>query len=240
VVKHIVVSNKTEDIAALKQYLVSTVVSLWRFDLNLSSQIRSSATTTTQQTMRIAITPAFDKFLMNNSTVYPYSKLKPTRNSCFCKWVMVKGEHNGLEEYFPVLANSLPNGVLLDLISSDNGKPFPPELSDIMDSMYWWGKTKNYEWYEDCIEVLGESLWSNQKELVRTLISIEVRAVIYGYFAVDSIVADLLWFNWLSWFNATYQIAPKSFHGMAKYSFEYINWSIAQVNYHAVSQVNSA
>jgi hypothetical protein len=177
---------------------------------------------------------------MANSTTYPYSKLKPTRNSFYCKWVMVRGQHIGLEEYFPVPANSLPNGVLLELISGGHGKPFPPELSDIMDCMYWWGKTKNYEWYEDCIDVMGQALWTNeddQKELVRAMISIEIRAVIYKYFDAGSFAGELLWLNWISWFNATYEIGPKSFHGMAKYSFEYVNWTIAQVNYHVFAPV---
>jgi hypothetical protein len=150
--------------------------------------------------MRVATTPTFSEFLMANSNVYPYSKLKPTRNSFFCKWVMVKGEHMDLEEFFPVLANSLSNGVLLQLLLSGSGKPLPPDLSDIMDSMYWWGKTKDYVWYEDCIEVLGEALWTDeedQKELVRTLISMEVRAMVYEFFHGDSMAAELLHFNWL-------------------------------------------
>jgi hypothetical protein len=185
--------------------------------------------------MRVTtITPAFSEWLLANSNVYPYSNLKATRNSFYCKWVMVKGEQMDLDVYFPVLANSLPNGLLLDLISSCNGRPFPPELCDIMDCMYWWGKTISYEWYEDSIEFLGEALWKDEqeyKELVRTLISMQVRALIYEYFHGASMAAELLHFNWLVWFNATYRIAPKSFHGMAKYSFEYVNWSIAQVNH---------
>ena len=55
--------------------------------------------------------------------------------------------------------------------------------------------------------------------------------------------SHLLYLNWLDWFNVTYSNGPKSFHGMAKYSFEYVNWSIAQVNYHVfsplVQEINS-
>jgi hypothetical protein len=188
--------------------------------------------------MRVSTTSAFSQWLMTRSAVYPYSNLKNTRNSFFCKWVMVKGQHMDLDDYFPVPANSLPNGVLLALISSGNCKPFPPELSDIMDSLYWWGKTINYEWYEECIEVLGDALWrdreEDKKEIVRSLISIQVRVFIFEYFHGSSMAAELLRFNWFLWFNETYKIAPKSFHGMATYSFEYVKWSIAQVNYHAV------
>jgi hypothetical protein len=37
----------------------------------------------------------------------------------------------------------------------------------------------------------------------------------------------------VAWFDATYYDGPQSFHGMSQFSFEYVNWSIAQVNYHA-------
>jgi hypothetical protein len=189
--------------------------------------------------MRVSITPAFSQYLVDNSTVFPYSNLRPTRSCCYCKWVMLQGRlDRGSEEYFPVLANSLPNGVLMELLLSERGVPLPPELSDIMDSMYWWGKHKNVEWYDEVIYLLGLALDNDveedRKELVRAMISVQVRAEIHGYFAVNSVAAELLWINWVFWFNATYQMAPKSFHGLALYSFEYVNWSIVQVrNYHA-------
>jgi hypothetical protein len=183
--------------------------------------------------MRIATTPAFSNFLMANAAIYPYSKLKPTRNSFSCKWVMFKGEDKGMTEYFPVLANSFSTGALLELISSGKAKPFPPELCGIMDSMYWWGKTKNHEWYEEAMFYIGEEclhIECERKEMMRSLISFQVKVEIHEYFGVNSIVAELLWLNWISWFNATYKIAPQSFHGMARYSFEYVQWSIGQVN----------
>jgi hypothetical protein len=126
----------------------------------------------------------------------------------------------------------------MELLLSERGVPLPPELSDIMDSMYWWGKHKNVEWYDEVIYLLGLALDNDveedRKELVRAMISVQVRAEIHGYFAVNSVAAELLWINWVFWFNATYQMAPKSFHGLALYSFEYVNWSIVQVrNYHA-------
>lgn len=191
--------------------------------------------------MRVAITPAFSKFLMDNNTIYPYNKLKPTRNSFYCKWVMLQGPDRGLTEYFPVLANSIPNRVLCELISSGRAKPFSPELSDIMDAMYWWGKTKNLDWYEDVVRVvmLDEALDSeyDRKELFRALISGQVKVEIHEYFGVNSVAAELLWLNWISWYNSSYQFAPKSFLAMALYCFDYIRWAIAQVNYHAHAPV---
>jgi hypothetical protein len=194
--------------------------------------------------MRVATTPAFSQWLLTNSSVYPYSNLKATRNSFFCKWLMVKGLHLDIEEYFPVPANSLPNGLLLALISSGSGKPFPPELSDIMDDLYSWAMGKDIEWYRDCIDVLGDALFidreQDKKSLMRTLIKMQVRAIIFQYFHGTQMAAALLHLNWLAWFDATYHIAPKSFHELAKYSFEYVNWSIAQVNYHAFAPVAQA
>jgi hypothetical protein len=186
--------------------------------------------------MRVSTTHAFSQYLMDNNTVYPYSKLRPTRNSFYCKWVMLQGHDRGSMEYFPVLANSRPNGLLLELISSERGVPLPPELSDIMDSMYWWGKNVSVRWYDEVIYILGLELDNdvegNRMELVRAIISVQVRAEIYVYFEVDSMAAELLWINWVFWFNATYKDGPKSLCGMTMYSIEYIHWTIAQINYH--------
>jgi hypothetical protein len=191
--------------------------------------------------MRVTTTPAFSHWLWHNSALYPYSNLKVTRNSFFCKWVMLKGQHMDIEEYFPVPANSVPNGLLLAMISSGSAKPIPPELSDIMDDLYSWGMGRNIEWYRDCIDVLGDALWIDREEeykvFVRYLIGMEVKAIILQYFHGSTMASHLLYSNWLDWFNVTYSNGPKSFHGMAKYSFEYVNWSIAQVNYHAFSPV---
>jgi hypothetical protein len=191
--------------------------------------------------MRVTITPAFSKFLMDNCAVYPYNKLKPTRNSFFCKWLMLKGPDRGLTEYFPVLANSIPNNVLCDLISSGRAKPLTPELTDVMDAMYWWGKSKNLEWYEEVIVMLDEALAAeyNKKELFRAMISIQVKVQIYEYFGVNSITAELLWLDWISWYNGAYQYGPRRFLALSIYCFDYVKWAIAQVNFHAVVPIQS-
>jgi hypothetical protein len=80
--------------------------------------------------MMVPTTPAFNQFLLNNGQSYPYSRLQATRSSFFCKWIMTKGHGTaGVTEYFPVLANSYPNGVLLEMVISGRAKPFPPEMS---------------------------------------------------------------------------------------------------------------
>jgi hypothetical protein len=157
---------------------------------------------------------------------------------------MVKGEDLDVEVYFPVPANSLPNGVLLDLIMSGSGKPLPPAITDIMDTLFRWGRIKDYIWYDESVEVIGDVLWEvtemEYKHLVRTLISMQVKALIWEYFHGSYMAADLLHLNWLAWFDATYHNGPKSFRGMAQYSFEYVSWSIAQVNYHAFAPIRAS
>jgi hypothetical protein len=46
-----------------------------------------------------------------------------------------------------------------------------------------------------------------------------------------------VWIDWVFWFNRTYKDGPKMFHELALYSFEYVHWSNAQVNYHANAPV---
>jgi hypothetical protein len=185
--------------------------------------------------MRVITTPAFSKFLVDNSTIYPYSKLRPTRNSFYCKWVMLEGQDRGSTEYYPVLANSIPNVVLCELISIGRAKPLTPDLTDVMDAMYWWGKNKNIDWYDDVIVMVDEALHTeyDRKELFRALISGQVKVEIHEYFGVNSFVAELLWLNWISWYNASYRYGPKSFLALSLYCFDYIKWAIAQVNHQA-------
>jgi hypothetical protein len=106
-----------------------------------------------------------------------------------------------------------------------------------MDSMHWWGRNKSNQWFEDVIYILEQALDNNikedRKELVRAMILVQVRAEIHVYFAIDSVAAELLWIDWVVWFNGTYKDGPKSFHAMSLYRFEYVRWRIAQVNYHA-------
>jgi hypothetical protein len=194
--------------------------------------------------MRVAITPAFNKFLMDNGTVYPFNKLRPTRNSFYCKWIMLQGPDRGITEYFPVLSNTIPSEVLCELISSGRGKPLTPDLTDVMDAMYWWGKNRNLEWYEEVIVMVDDALDADydRKELFRALISVQVKVEIHEYFGANSLTGELLWLDWISWYNGAYQYGPKLFLAMSLYCFDYVKWAIGQVNYHAhapVQQIES-
>jgi ABC-type sugar transport system substrate-binding protein len=74
------------------------------------------------------------------------------------------------------------------MISSGRAKPLPPALSKIMDGMYWWGKAKNYAWYEHVVDNLGVVLDANDdkepdiQEIVRFLISYQVKALLVEHF----------------------------------------------------------
>jgi hypothetical protein len=126
--------------------------------------------------MRVPTTAAFNRFLLDNGQSYPYSRLRATRSSFFCKWIMTKGYGTtGVTEYFPVLANTYPNVLLLDMIISGRAKPFPPEISQMMDHMYWWGRHKDLEWYDEAVELMAVALDKGEEiersELVSILIA---------------------------------------------------------------------
>jgi hypothetical protein len=64
----------------------------------------------------------------------------------------------------------------------------------------------------------------DRMEMLQAMISVQVRGEIY--FAVNStLAAELLWIDWVFWFNRTYKDGPKKFHELALYSFEYVHWS---------------
>jgi hypothetical protein len=189
--------------------------------------------------MRIPITPKFSKYLLDNSHIFPYSKLMVTRQSCYCKWIMLQGHDAETNEYFPVLANTIPIDLLLELLATEAATPLSPELSDVMDVMYWWGKKKNIVWYEDVIDIVAEAvdmdIEYDRKELFRAMISGQVRDEIHKYFCVQSLAAELLCLNWISWYNGTYHVGPQTFIGICRYSLDYVEWIIGQVNNSAVN-----
>ena len=162
--------------------------------------------------MRVPTTKAFNQFLMANSQRYPYNSLQATRASFFCKWIMLKGRSavTGLTEYFPTLANSYSNGVLLEMISNGDGKPLPPELSHIMDSMNWWGIKEDLAWYDNVVFILSRSLdigvVHNKKDYVRNLISLQITKLIEPHYDMYTLGFDLLLVEWVLWFDHQYKV----------------------------------
>jgi hypothetical protein len=132
--------------------------------------------------MRIATMPAFsDYLLVANAAMYPYSKLRPTRNSFFCKWVMLQGKVSTREglcmEYFPVLANSIPNTVVIE-----------PHYESQSQAVSTSAQQNNghHEWYEAAVAMLDLALDEeyDRKELFRALISVQVKVEIHEYFVL--------------------------------------------------------
>jgi hypothetical protein len=227
---------------------MATVVPLSHSDLNPSSQNQfafTSRVSLSTSTMRVPTTAAFSQFLLDNGHSYPFSRLQVTRSSFFCKWVMQKGHSNlGFTYYFPTMANSLPVS-LLQAISIDGVKPLPPDFSSVMDDMFWWGKSKSFQWYKQVVDMIGLCLYDRGevgiRNVVRELIGLQVKAILLQYFDFDSLAFDLLFDMYWDWFFFTYSEQyfhnHYSFRGIAEASFDYIEACIAQVNYHVNAPV---
>jgi hypothetical protein len=185
--------------------------------------------------MRVPTTDAFNRFLLDNGQTYPYSRLQATRGSFFCKWVMTKGYSvAGVTEYFPVLANSHSNAVLLEMIQNGEAKPLPPELSEIMDQMHWWGVHRSLHWYDEVVVMLDEAVDGEvemeHRELVSVLVAPLVLEEIHFHFAVDSVAEHLLILEWMKWFRRTYKKGDTTpFRAMAEKSSDCIKFAISLV-----------
>jgi hypothetical protein len=157
---------------------------------------------------------------------------------------MLKGTSQlGLVYYFPVMANSIPNKELLELISTEHAKPFPPELSHVMDNMYWWGHSHSHLWYEQVVDGMGVLLDNNdhheideqQREIVRNFISYRVKQMILEHLDFMSVPFAVAFDQWSYNFNCTYRKGDfavggrYTFREMAEYSFEYVEWLIGEV-----------
>jgi hypothetical protein len=145
------------------------------------------------------------KFLewMKFQLMFPYSHMMVIRSSFYCKWVMYRGDINGegvrgmATERFPVLASTLGPERLQEVIMSGEAKPLTKEMADIMDDMYVWGQSRNYHWYCNVVDLMHNWLVCNmdvpKKEMVRACIAMEVKSLIYTYFAVNSIVGHTIY-----------------------------------------------
>ena len=144
---------------------------------------------------------------------------------------MTKGyDTPGVTEYFPVLANSLSNGVLLEMIISGRAKPFPPELSQVMDQMHWWGLHHSLAWYEEVVVTLDQALNEEEidrREHVSVLISPLVLEEIHVHYDVDSVAEHLLVLEWMKWYKRTYKKGDCTpFRAIAEQSSDCIRYAI--------------
>jgi hypothetical protein len=124
------------------------------------------------------------------------------------------------------------------MISSGDAKPFPPELSHVMDNMYWWGKMHSNQWYEQVVDCMGvlldndtnEEVDEQQSKVVRYLIAFQVKTMIHEPFDIPSVPFTVAFDQWWHKFNCTYkkkdfQVGGSyTFREMAESSFEYVGW----------------
>jgi hypothetical protein len=198
--------------------------------------------------MRVPTTAAFDQWLMDQQPWYPYSALQATRNSIFCKWVILTGRGDiGFREYFPVLSNSFSNGVLLAMIRSGEAVPLPLALSQVMDGIYNWGNVDRH-WTHLIVNRLvllaNGGPEEDKRELVKHMINLRVHEIIQDSFG-DTLFFDLIYVDWIQWFNITY--SKEHFDGIfcfrtiAESSFDYIEGTIADMynSIHNVDEVSA-
>lgn len=155
---------------------------------------------------------------------------------------MMKGRSElQLTYYFPVLANTHSDEALLEMIMDGRAKPFPQELSRVMDSLYWWGNNPrvDQDWYDLVLARMGLLLEGrragmDKRDLIRGLISMKVQEKILDLFE-DTVAGDLVFADWVDWFNGTFQHevfqGRFNFRDIAIASFDYVNNSTAELEY---------
>ena len=185
--------------------------------------------------MRVPTTRAFDQWLLQRQPWYPWGNLQATRNSIFCKWVILTGTDN-FHEYFPVLANSFSNGVLLEMLRNGDARPLPLELSQVIDGLHWWGTGLDHHWRDlvvmRVVQFANGHVW-DKREMVRIMINMRVQDIIDEVLE-DSVAADLVFVDWIQWFNGTYKKedfdGAYSFKDIAKSCFKYVEESVADMH----------
>ena len=169
------------------------------------------------ETMRVPITAAFDSWLMQQQPWYPYGSLQGTRQSIFCKWIMVRGR-SVFHENFAVLANCFSNEVLLEMIRTKQAMPLPPlGLSQVMDGMLYW-RNIDYDWHQFVVDRVFQFVHAGAEQetmdVVRILINMRIQVMIEEYFG-HTLIYDIVYADWVQWFDGTYK--RTDFHG--HYSF---------------------
>ena len=194
--------------------------------------------------MRIVASAQFKEWLVQH-TAYPYSHLKMTRQSFKCKWVILRAPLKSAAEIpamstqcFSVLASCYSPRILEMMIMEKVAVPLPREMAFVMDAMHAWGQSKHYNWYCGVMDLIASWLDLEmevpQKTVMRACIGLEVKSLISTYFPYNIGTGNQIYSKWYKFFETDYKTAPEDFQALAISSFDYVNWAIAQVNYHAV------
>ncbi|CAB9515204.1 expressed unknown protein [Seminavis robusta] len=106
--------------------------------------------------MRISATPSFSNWLLSVKR-YPFNELRATRHGFTCKYVIC--DINSNEKYSCVPTKNFDHvSILEDLIMQGECKPLPPDMTNIMDYMFYWGLQKSPRWYHKVLSTLSGML----------------------------------------------------------------------------------
>ena len=138
----------------------------------------------------------FEFFCNTWGAEYPYCELKKTRNRYYIKWVILCGSKSSIpRQRTPleaVLSSSFDKDTLQHLLLSKQAMPLTPSMSDIMDWMSSWGRSKSNTWYEDVVELFmfycQEKIPVSDKRLVEDVISLKVKEQCHRAFAVGETI----------------------------------------------------
>ena len=121
----------------------------------------------------------FDLFKVLNRDVFPYRNVRLTRNSCHCKWLVLKASaptsNHAKGPYSVVCRSSLSRHTFNEMILRKDGLPMPDLFGEIIDTLSgWWHE----QWFQDALEYFYN--FGNHRPLNREMVFldvIELRAV---------------------------------------------------------------
>ena len=177
------------------------------------------------------------KGYLDGNLIYPYNELVKTRDTMYCKWVIMQSERAnpnlGAVEtvYHKVLCKAFTPDTVQKLMITKHALPLPPDLSYCMDEMDAWGADMDKPWYCDVVGMLAftveDGIPVNRKGIVLDSIDIKMRMMVYTYFAPPSNTAHMLMEDWIDWFYVKWDTDTQSFKQLYIDSCNYMNTMLA-------------
>lgn len=107
---------------------------------------------------------AFDKFMADEGSSYPYNEIRVTRRGFHCKWILL-ASHGSL---FPLRASTLSVDTVTHIIVSKQGMPLTPPMCDVADVAEWWPGC-NPNWKRDVHRTFAYFLQKRERVSKRQL-----------------------------------------------------------------------
>jgi len=190
---------------------------------------------------------SFDRFANGQGTLYPRNRIKKTRNSYLCKWIILTGPTTSLwnKNIHHVLATSaLPNGYLTSLIVDEVAIPVPPELDDVIDTMDYWGVRVSGQWKHKGIHVLVKKYIRGGEVPIRKSICFSLIAMLLHELlgaAINSSAFDDMMFDYCIYYRSIYHSSQHFFDLTVKckqwFEGHYLQASVTRHNITAVAVV---